>query len=123
MNAVKTRNKVLLTAAGVTAVLAAAAGAYLLYYTHKDRLVLYDFTKQRDDGTYYALAHDTESYVHVETEVDLTPYLTVQDAVLTVEGEVTSLRIRHFDCMGIYLPCLSYDYCIHAVISAETAAP
>ena len=117
----KKSKKILLILAGVILLIAAAAGIYLLCYTHKSTLTLSGFTKQRADGTYYAKAKDSKSNILVTSDVDLTPYLEQTDAVLTVSGEVTKLRIAHFDCMGMYLPCLCYDYRIHSVLSAEPA--
>lgn len=112
---------ILLILAAVILLIAAAAGIYLLCYTHKSTLTLSGFTKQRADGTYYANAKDSKSSILVESDVDLTPYLQDYNTVLTVSGEVTKLRIAHFDCMGMYLPCLCYDYRIHSVLSAEPA--
>ncbi|MBR5372890.1 MAG: hypothetical protein K6E36_05880 [Oscillospiraceae bacterium] len=113
--------KVLALSAAVLILLTAAACIYLRHYMHKDTLILSCFTKQEADGTYYAQAPDSRSSIRVESDVDLMPYLADSDAVLTVSGEVTRLRIAHFDGMGVYLPCLCYDYRIHAVISAEPA--
>jgi hypothetical protein len=113
--------KILMLPAGAILLIAAAAGIYLPCYANKRTLRLSGFTKQRADGTYYAAAKDSKSSILVASDVDLTPYLEDPDAVLEVSGEVTRLRIAHFDCMGVYLPCLCYDYRIHAVLSAGPA--
>ncbi|MBQ5334426.1 MAG: hypothetical protein J6Z45_00600 [Oscillospiraceae bacterium] len=118
----KSFKKGLLIAACVILLLAVIAGVYLMCYKHKKTVVLSEFTTQRPDGTYYATASNSKSSVLVESDVDLTPYLKDSSTVLTVSGEVTKLRIAHFDCMGLSMPCLSYDFRIHSVISAEQAA-
>ena len=103
----------------VIGVIAALTGIKLYRFTHQDTLTLYGFTNQHSDGTYYANTAGVHSPVHVESDVDLSPYLTDAGSVLTVSGEVTKLRTGHQDVMGIYLPCLTFDYRIRSVLSAE----
>lgn len=103
----------------IAGVIAALIGMSVYRFTHRDTMELYGFTTQHDDGTYYADAAGVKSPVLVESDVDLSPYLTGADTVLNVSGEVTKVRIGHFDCMGMYLPCLTFDYRIHSVLSAE----
>ena len=110
---------ILLVTAGV---IAALAGIWIYRFSHRETLTLYGFTTQHDDGTYYADTAGVKSPVLVESDVDLSPYLTGSDVVLNVSGEVTKVRTGHFDCMGIYLPCLTFDYRIQSVLSAEPAA-
>ena len=103
----------------IAALIAAFISVKIYRIYSKDTLTMYGFTDQRDDGTYYAETAGVKSPVLVESDIDLSPYLTNPDAVLHVSGTVTKLRLGHQDIMGIYLPALTFDYRIHTVLAGE----
>lgn len=107
----------------IAALIAAFIGVKIYRIFSQDTLTLHGFTKQRTDGTCYAHTENVHSPVLVSSDVDLSPYLTGQDTVLKVSGEVTKLRVGHQDVSGIYSPALTFDFRIHDVISGSEPVP
>ena len=100
-------------------ILAALVGIRMLRLSHKTTTTLRYVSKVPYQNVYYANGDDTHAVVRVESEIDLKQYEIDYDSEIEVSGEVTKLTIGHYDCMGVMMPCISYEFRVDAVLKPE----
>ena len=103
----------------VLLLIAAAVGVRLFTLSHKTTTTLQYLSKVPYQDVYYANGAGTHAVVRVESAIDLTRYCSGYDDEIEVSGAVTRLTVGHFDCMGLMLPCVSYEFRVDAVLKPD----
>lgn len=103
----------------VLLILAALIGIRMFRLSHRTTTTLQYISKVPYQNAYYANGSDTHGVVRIESDIDLKQYQADYDSEIEVSGEVTKLTIGHFDCMGVMMPCISYEFRADAVLKPE----
>ena len=100
-------------------ILAALIGIRMFRLSHRTTTTLQYISKVPYQNAYYANGSDTHGVVRIESDIDLKQYQADYDSEIEVSGEVTKLTVGHFDCMGVMMPCISYEFRVDAVLKPE----